>query len=408
MNSSKKIIYIAPMIPSRSATFIYNEIIALEKHDIQIIPISLHPGGLENESEKIQRLIQKTEILYNRNILDVLVSIIALIFQNPLIFIKALCVLVTDTVQHCLHKKNLLKPVFHFSQAAKIAKLALDRDVHHIHAHFATAPLSISRYASLLSNISFSFTTHALDIFAEDNFIDRYSKRAKKVVTISEFNRDFLISKGVPVDKIKVIRCGIDFSTFNFSPKQKLNYPVKIVTLCRLTGKKGVDILLDALKILKDKEVDFCCEIAGSGLLQKKLITQADEIGIDSTTTFIGPIPHHKVPSWLQTADIFVLASKVESNGDKDGIPVALMEAMALGVPVISTKISGIPELIEDDVNGFLASPGDAYSLAEAILKLITNYDLVPEILKSAREKVFLEFNEEKSVECLIEIFKSK
>lgn len=181
-----------------------------------------------------------------------------------------------------------------------------------------------------------------------------------------------------------------------------------IGTVGRLVEKKGIDTLIDAAALLKSKGHTFQVVIAGSGPLEINLKQQAYELGLDQTEVqFIGALSHDKVADFISTLDVFVLPCKQDSQGDMDGIPVVLMEAMLCNVPVISTQISGIPELVIHNVSGLLTPPGDAEQLAESIIRLRRTLDLQHQLQKGGQEIVNKKFLLDKNVIRLIELIKA-
>ena len=163
--------------------------------------------------------------------------------------------------------------------------------------------------------------------------------------------------------------------------------------------------LILALNKLYQNGTDFYLEIGGNGALSEPLKQLVATHNLNSKIKFKGIIPNDDVYSWLRNLDIFILACKEDKNGDKDGIPVVLMEAMAIGIPVISTNISGIPELIQDEVSGFLAIPNDSDSLAESIDKLLHCSQPISHITQAARKRITEEFEQKVNIDKLLDIF---
>jgi glycosyltransferase involved in cell wall biosynthesis len=160
-----------------------------------------------------------------------------------------------------------------------------------------------------------------------------------------------------------------------------------------LVEKKGMDLLILAAQELRKREIDFIIELGGSGELKNDLRELVNQYSLESHIVFAGAISHHQVSAWLQKADIFVLACKQDRHGDQDGIPVVLMEAMAMGIPVVSTAISGIPELIQDGVSGFLATPNDPMSLTDKICQALNPKNDILKITHLARATIVKSFD---------------
>ncbi|NES87379.1 MAG: colanic acid biosynthesis glycosyltransferase WcaL [Moorea sp. SIO2B7] len=400
--------YLAPEIPSLSATFVYNEILALQEKGLKVISISVHyPIALAQEVE-VKELFKNTIFLYSQNFISLLGENLLLFARYPNCYLKALLVALNDALKVGLIGLAGPKLLYQFLQASKVARIIKQNSCQHLHIHFSHTPTQIGMYASLLSKIPFTFTSHANDLFQRGLILKEKVDRAKAAITISEYNRDFLIKQKANSKKIEIIRCGVDSSQYEFLEKEKLNHPPVIGSLARLVEKKGMDSLVMALSNLQQKNFDFSLEIAGDGPLIEFIKELVSENDLDSKVKFKGAIAHDKVFSWLSNLDIFVLASKKDSNGDQDGIPVVLMEAMAVGIPVISTDISGIPELIQDGVSGFLALPNDPESLSQAIEKLFNLTQPVSQITKVAKRRINEEFDKNINIDRLLKVFNEK
>jgi glycosyltransferase involved in cell wall biosynthesis len=261
-------------------------------------------------------------------------------------------------------------------------------------------------YASLLSGIPFTFTSHANDLFERGILLQQKVERSKFAVTISNYNRQFLIQHHANPDKIQIVRCGIDSQQYTYTPKTQKHTPIKLGSLARLVEKKGMDDFIRALAVLQQEGVDFEADIAGDGPLMDELQTLVAECHLESHVKFRGAIAHSDVPQWLRSLDVFVLACKRDKNGDQDGIPVVLMEAMAIGIPVVSTTISGIPELITSSQTGFLANPGDPHSLAQT-LKEVIHFNSLEHITKTAQEYVNYEFDQQVNANRLLALIEA-
>jgi glycosyltransferase involved in cell wall biosynthesis len=321
-------------------------------------------------------------------------------------YFSTLATAVADAGQMGLLNRVGLGLLYRFFIAARVARILLREDCRHLHVHFAHIPTDIAMYAAGVSAVSFSFTAHANDLFERGWLLEKKVQRARFAVTISEYNRQLIKKNGGAEHKIHVIRCGVDHTAFTARSGRAENSVPTIGTLGRMVEKKGVDDLIRACKMLRDRNVDFSVEIAGDGPLLPELQQLVDDSDLSAQVHFKGPLSHDQVPQWLQTLDVFVLACKKDRNGDMDGIPVVLMEAMLAGVPVISTRISGIPELIQDGQSGLLAEPASPDHLARAIARLLSDETLYTDLRKKAIDKVQTEFDLSDNVARLDELFK--
>jgi glycosyltransferase involved in cell wall biosynthesis len=235
---------------------------------------------------------------------------------------------------------------------------------------------------------------HASNIWIDPLMLKTKLILCKKAVTISEYNKKFLLNKYGEqfANKIDVIHCGIDLEKVKPRSKKRGILPI-ILSVGQLVERKGFRYLLDACHILKDKGFDFQCCIAGDGEEMDLLTRMSVSLGINDVVTFLGAQPQEQIVKLMEDASIFVLASIITDWGGREGIPVVLMEAMAMELPVVSTKTVGIPELIENKREGLLVEQKNAVELASAIEHLLKNAELREEMGRQGRTKVMREFN---------------
>jgi glycosyltransferase involved in cell wall biosynthesis len=226
--------------------------------------------------------------------------------------------------------------------------------------------------------------------------------------TISEFNRALLIQKCGPdaLGKLRLIRCGLPMELFSFNPRRGMGEPPRLVSVGRLVDYKGFDVLIRACARLRDAGRPIRCLIVGEGPERARLDALITKLQLGGLVTLEGGKLQREVVSSIASADLFVLACVPGSGGLQDGIPIVLMEAMALGVPVISTKLSGIPELVVDNRTGLLVAPGDDGHLAAAIERLLAEPSLADDLRRRGREIVEKEFDVAHSVEQLCTEFR--
>lgn len=401
--NNPKICYLAPEIPALSATFVYEELLSLEKKGVVVLPVSVHyPGSLAKEQQALEK---RVIYLYpDFNIRTFLSAFRAILKRSDGKITKPLKWLVSDIFELGVFRLSSWKLVYQFLVSITLADSLQKNKCKHLHVHFAHVPAQIAMYASAMTGIPFSVTAHANDIFERGLLLQKKADRAKKFLTISDYNRTFLLEEGLDEKKLGIVRCAADFSDHQISNKP-VGEVFKIGTLGRLVEKKGVDVLIEAVALLSSKGLIVDLEIAGDGPLHDELQAQVGQLGLSESVKFIGALRHDGVASWMQQLDIFVLACKKDRNGDQDGIPVVLMEAMALGIPVVSTKISGIPELIRDNETGLLAEPADAVSLSEKIERLVLDHDAVAGLKHAAKLHVEQEFGREVNTRRLLAIF---
>jgi glycosyltransferase involved in cell wall biosynthesis len=297
-----------------------------------------------------------------------------------------------------------------FLQAGYLADLLAGQPVGHLHAHFASAPATVAMLVHHLTRIPYTFTAHAKDIYFDRQpaLLRSKMRHAQAVVTISEYNRRHLRSLLEPVARSKVhcIYNGADLSQYKpRSSGEKQNGVSMILSVARLIEKKGLDDLIRAAHILRQRGRAFCIEIIGSGPLRQALEVRAAELGVADSVKFLGARPQEFVREAYERAALFALPCVVSEGGDRDGIPTVLLEAMASEVPVVSTTVSGIPELVESGHDGLLVPPGNPAMLADALDRLLLDPNLRRNLGRAGRTKVRERFSINRSAAQLVKLF---
>ncbi len=408
MKTSQRIAYLAPEIPALSATFVYQEIMQLESLGLDILPVSIHRPASIADSDRLKKLAAKTCYLYEQSFAKDLFSNLSLFFRNPCKYTSTLFMVLSDAEQVGLFSHIGKGLIFRFFKAGTLARYLKKHNVSYIHANFAHIPTDIAMYAARMMGCKFSFTSHANDLFERGWLLKDKIARAAFSVTISDYNKRFLIEQGADESKINVIHCGVDTKRFTKRADKPLSKPLLLGSLGRMVEKKGFDDLILACELLHKQGLDFRLQIAGDGPLQAEIEALIHARNLEDRIELIGPVAHSKVPEWLKTLDVFVLACKQDKNGDIDGIPVVLMEAMLSGVPVISTTVSGIPELIIDNQTGQLSPPESPNSIAEKIRKVITDKHATHQNTQNALKKVNEDFELSTNTARLRELLKKE
>lgn len=299
----------------------------------------------------------------------------------------------------------------HFLQAGHLAAIRLMHDpVTHLHAHFCHTPTSVALFASELTGLPFSFTAHAKDIYtSEPDQLVRKIRKARFVVTCTRYNAQYLedLARSAGCDTpLHVVYHGIDLSFFSFAPTPRPSPPYQILSIGRLVPKKGYDTLLRSLKLLDRAGLDFQFTHIGDGEMRSQIIRMTRDLDITHRVNLLGTLPHAEVINHYHRSHCFALACKVAPNGDRDGIPNVLIEAMATGVPTVATKVSAIPELLEDGVTGALVQPDDPVGMAAAITDILLHPEKYERRLSLARARVEKDFDNRSCVRRLHSLFK--
>lgn len=390
--SVKKILYIASVLPALSATFIDREIRALAAAGYRIHTVSRATTPKGEVSDATLNYYSNTLYLDQTGIFRQLLSQLQILICKPLEWCKIVrLICVEKEVKGRRDRVRLLK---HFLQAGYVYTTHKGLALSHIHAHFLNAPTSIALFLSILLKIPFSFTEHASNMFIDPLMFGTKLRLCKKMVTISEYSRLYLLKKygNDLAGKIHIIHCGLDPENYASHKDEKKKPPV-VLAVGRLVAMKGFSILLDACHLLKEKGRVFRCLIVGEGEEKDALASKITELGIDDLVILQGAELQERVTQFLHEASIFVLPSIITEEGRRDGIPVALMEAMAMELPVISTKIVGIPELVEHGIEGLLVEQKNPVQLAEAIEFFLDNELAGKEMGKNGRLKIARSFN---------------
>jgi glycosyltransferase involved in cell wall biosynthesis len=281
--------------------------------------------------------------------------------------------------------------------------------IQHVHAHFGWSASSIALIANRLLGIPFSLTLHAHGIFLNPLLLNAKIKYSQFVVTISEYNRQYLKNLFPEYrleDKIHVIHCGLDSEIFiPPSEPKRGGDQFTIVGIGQLDPRKGFHVLIDACHHLAKRGIPFRCQILGEGEERNRLEALIIRYNLMEHVFLPGKIYQEELRQILNRADVSVLPCVRDESGELDGIPVALMETMAMQIPTVSTRISGIPELIDHGRNGWLTPPNDSVALADALQHLRDNPELRNRLGKAARESVVHEFNIYKSAEAMAALF---
>jgi len=406
---SIRLAYLCQDFPGLTYTFIYREVFALREMGWDIVTFSVWKPSLAEISAEARSLVDSTFYVFPLNVRLFLSAHFHYIFKRPL---KYMSTLFYSIAQPGETLKKRLRTLGHFGQAVYLAHQMRRQKIQHIHAHFAMNAASIAMMISRLEGSSYSFTAHAFDLFTDERLLLPVKLRtAKFIIAISNYNREFM-AKLVPNEGVEektfVIHCGVDPETFSPQEnKQQGNCPI-ILSIGRLIEKKGFIYLLEACKILADRGYRFRCEIIGDGPQRPLLQQFIDQNGLRKSVSLEGRVLQEKVRDYLANADLFVLPCVRASNGDQDGIPVALMEAMALEIPVFSTTVSGIPELIEHGRNGWLVQPEASLALADAMAFSLENESLTKRLAKFGRKRIETDFNIAKTAAQLSDVFRKE
>jgi glycosyltransferase involved in cell wall biosynthesis len=364
------------------------------------VPISVHQAKLP--SREAQRIACRTIVLQDGPPLARTLKALQSIHALGARVLPALKLLIGDMQKVGWFDRRSWALAGQWFSAARMAVHLLETGCRHIHAHFVGAPTQIAMYASAMTDIPFTCTAHAQDIFLHALLLPEKAQRSRMLLTVSHFNKTYLEERGVDARKVDVVRCAPGIEALRAASVRR-GPTYRIGTLCRLVEKKGVDDVLRAVSLLvREGRRPVKLQIAGEGPERLRLQVLVDKLDIEAQVEFLGTIPHHGVAQWMRTLDLFVTACKTDRHGDADGIPVVLMEAMSVGLPVVSTRISGVPELVLDGQTGYLAEPGNVGSLVATLRRAMNEPERARAIGRAARAHVRWEFGREVNLRRLL------
>jgi colanic acid/amylovoran biosynthesis glycosyltransferase len=358
--------YFVSEYPAVSHTFIRREIVELERNDVAVFRVSLRRSTRTLVDKADLEEEGRTKYVLSERIFEVVNACVASFACRP----KASLNAVFGAIR-MMRRSNrpLIFHLLYLAEAFVIAKWVLEWKVRHIHAHFGTNSAEVAMLTHLLTGIPYSFTVHGPDEFDRPEYLGLGDKVkcAAFVCAISSFTAG-QICRWIPPQewrKIKLIRCGLDADYFVERPDTKLSHD-HLISVGRLCGQKGQLVLLDALAVLASEGVQFKMTIAGDGPLRPMLEQRIRELGLDGRVQITGWLTNSEIRALVMDARAVVLPSFAE------GLPVVLMEALALGRPVVATYVGGIPELVTDGVCGWLVPPGDMDQLSRAMKECLT------------------------------------
>lgn len=406
-SSTPVMAYTMSRFPKLTETFILSEITALldRGYPVRVWPLLRERAKVQHaDVERVMPFVTWLPFLS----LAIIGSNLALALGQPARYWGTFAAMIRGTLPS---GNFLIGGLGIWAKSVHLAR-CLERDgVRHLHAHFATHPALAAWIVYRMTGIGYSFTAHGSDLHIDQTMLDEKVESARFVVSISDYNRRFIEQRlGRALgDKIKVVHCGVD--TRLFSPAVERVHgddaPLRILCIAALRDVKGHRHLIDALALLRDRGLPFRCDLIGEGPLRAEIERQIRAQGLADQIQLRGPLSRESILMWLrERADVVALTSILAPRGNREGIPVTLMEAMACALPVVSSRLSGIPELVEEGVSGLLTTPGQADEIAEALARLAADPALRAKLGAAARARVIAGFDLTENVNALADLFK--
>ncbi len=400
-----KILYILNRYPTLLHTFILNDIIRLIDmgNEVFILALNKSPEKMTDKAFfKIKTYYLQDFMVENNRYFKKLFMIVKLKLRRRYLFLYW-WFLETFLFKREINKTYSIDLGLRRYAYKGIADQIKQEKIDIIHGGFGNFEATAAMALSDMTGIHFSFETHAWDLFVKFHYSKEKIKKADKIFTISHYNKRYLIDNlKCPAAKIIVKRVPFNDSYCDqISEKQKKEN--LILSVCRLDPIKGLEYAIEAFKQVSQENNDLKYIIVGDGQLKDQLLKKVEELSLVNKIIFLGNVSNEEALDYVARSTLVLLPSVIAPNGDRDGIPTALIEAMYLKTPVIGSRISGIPELIDDGINGFLTEPGNVKQIAEKIKILLSDKLLRDRMGEEAREKVKKEFNLENSTNKLID-----
>ncbi|MBB6430448.1 glycosyltransferase family 4 protein [Algisphaera agarilytica] len=399
------ILYVGSILPKRSETFVYREVLGLRERGVEVSIASVNAPERDLGDDKLDALAAEAIHVYGKGIGGKVGVIRDAVLQRGAWWPHGIF-----EVSPTYWPKHKLQ----FAAGIALARRVKDRGITHVHAHMAHVPTTVAMACAEALGVPFSTTGHAADLFRDRSALKTKLQRAAFVSCISEWHRGFYreIVPGLSDEQLPVIRCGVDMREFTAVTPGTTEGGISLLGVGRLVPKKGFDVLIRAMAAASPplapgsargqttyqgddpgQSPGLRVTLVGDGPEMVNLKALADEVGVADRVTFAEAQPNHVVREMMGQADVFVLPCQQAADGDRDGIPVVLMEAMARNVCVVSGDLETIRELVADNVTGLMVQPGAVDELGEVLVRLSRDPSLRQRLADAGRARVAEEFS---------------
>lgn len=400
-----RVAYIVSRFPKLTETFVLYELIALEAMgvDVDLYPLLRERQRVTHPEADCWTQRARFQPFMSQAVLR---AQLHFLLRKPWTYLM----LLPELIWRTWGSLNFMAgAIAYFPKAVRFAYEMQRDDVRHVHAHFCNHPALVAFIINRLTGIGYSFTAHGSDLHVERRMLDAKVQASAFAVTISRFNRDVMLDAcgRAAADKIHIVRCGVDLEAFSVPARdhdRRRPSPCRILCVASFEEVKGHRHLLAACAVLQERGVDFICDLAGDGPLREEMEAMIVRYRLSDRVRVLGGQPRPEIIRLFREADIAVLPSQPTRQGKREGIPVVLMEAMASGLPAVSTVLSGIPELVADGDTGLLVPPSDSGALADALERLALDPELRARMGAAGRAKVEAEYDLRRNTTALLEL----
>ena len=418
----RPVAYIMSRFPKLTETFVLDELVAVDRQGVRIELFPLLRERAEIVHPEALPWIERAHYLPFLSA-AILRSNVRLLVRHPRRYLGTLAAMIRGTAGSL---NFLVGGIGIFPKVVHAASQMSALGVRHVHCHFATHPALAGFLIHRLTGIPYSFTAHGSDLHVERRMLCQKIAESAFAVTISRSNAAVIAKEcGGSVPKLQVIRCGVDLRRFRPADERDAapdatdaptgvttdaelavpGRPASITCIGTLHEVKGQRHLIAALATLAERGINICCRFVGDGPDRAELEGLVDKLGLGGSVEFLGQRMRSDVLELLAGTDILVAPSVPTSGGKREGLPVVLIEAMAAGVPVVASHLSGIPELVENDVTGLTVPPGDPAAIADALARLFADRPLRQRLARAGRERIEAEYDLDRNAARLVGLF---
>jgi glycosyltransferase involved in cell wall biosynthesis len=402
-NNKLRVAYMLSRFPSVYETFVLNEMVWMRKQGIDVhifSTMSPKPGPVHRRAQGMMDVVHYSPLLS----WPLVKANLFFLLHQPVTYLWTLFWVMKVT---CSSPRYMAYVLALFPKSVLFARLIQSLGTQHVHAHFVWTQQIAALIASRLLGLTNSVTVHAFELFTQNRTVVRSQlEAADRIITISEHNRQLIadLCRNTSRDDITVVHLGVDLDQFTPGPPPSGAH-IRLLSVGNYIEKKGHKYLIEACNVLTQRGFDFSCSIVGDGSDRPALEALINRYGLNDRVKLTGALEQRSVRRLYQGSDIFALACIVARNGDRDGMPTVLIEAMASGIPVITTPVTGIPELVIDGETGFLVPQRDATALADTLQRLISDAELRACVGQKARQRAVEDFDVQRNASILASLF---